>query len=201
MTCALCAALQPMFCHLFSKTSGPFSPKLLQKSKTRKKEENVKNVLKNVEKVIQIQKKGHRLGCWGWETWLLICLGLPRAWKKIFFFTFFSDFGNLVRRNVQNIDFLEYFDDKSDVYSTNRAEILHAVIFWEDLQFKTLKHPKTKKKQKKQKGKRKQIEKSTSKKCTSHPCLRTFFWRYLPVSVGIFEIVHGAREARASSSL
>ena len=149
LTCALCAALQPMFCHLFSKTSGPFSPKLLQKSKTRKKEENVKNVLKNVEKVIQIQKKGHRLGCWGWETWLLICLGLPRAWKRIFFFTFFSDFGNLVRRNVQNIDFLEYFDDKSDVYSTNRAEILHARIFWRDLQFKPLRRPKTKKNQKK----------------------------------------------------
>ena len=54
-------------------------------------------------------------------------------------------------RNVQNIDFLEYFDDKSDVYSTNRAEILHAVIFWEDLQFKTLRRPKTKKKQKKTK--------------------------------------------------
>ena len=78
-------------------------------------------------------KKGHRLGCWGWETWLLTCLGLPRASKKIFFLIFFSDFGNLVRRNDQNIDFLEYFDDKSDVYGTNRAEIVHAVIFWEDL--------------------------------------------------------------------
>jgi len=33
LTCALCAALQPMFCHLFSKTSGPFFQKLLQNSK------------------------------------------------------------------------------------------------------------------------------------------------------------------------
>ncbi len=56
-------------------------------------------------------------------------------------------------RNVQNIDSLEDFDDKSDVYSTNRAEILHAVIFWEDLQFKTLKRPQTKKQTKKHRKK------------------------------------------------
>ena len=73
-----------------------------------------------------------------------IMFGASPGMKEDFLFYFFSDFGNLVRRNVQNIGFLEYLDDKSDVYSTNRAEILHAVIFSEDLQFKTLRRPKTK---------------------------------------------------------
>ena len=43
----------------------PFLQNFRPQVKKRKKEEHFKNVLKNVEKVIQIQKKGHRLGCWG----------------------------------------------------------------------------------------------------------------------------------------
>ena len=88
-----CAPLCSLCFSTFSpKLPAPFSKHLSKNppnQKKHKKDENVKNVLKNVEKVIQIPKKGHRLGCWGWETWLLLCLGLPRAWNKIFFFTFF----------------------------------------------------------------------------------------------------------------
>jgi len=77
---------------------------------------------------------------------------------------------------------LEYFDDKSDVYSTNRAEILHAVIFWEDLQFQTLKRPKTKKHLKTNKGKKEKAGTSTSKKCDYY----TGFYRvFLALFTGV----------------
>ena len=125
---ALCAALQPMFCHLFSKTSGPFFQKPFQKPfQKRPKIKKAKTWWKSQKcfeecwKSNPNPKKGPPPSLLGMRNLAFIMFGASLGMKEDFLFYFFSDFGNLVRRNVQNIDLLEYFDYKSDVYSTNRA--------------------------------------------------------------------------------